>query len=58
MSTKECSEFFLFCLDLEIIDKPGFYGCVETRSFLILAINSNSKQNKKNSEHTFVEIGE
>ena len=31
--------------------------CVETRPFFILANNSRSKQNKKNPEHTLVEIG-
>ena len=31
--------------------------CVETRSFLIFANNSRSKQNKKNTEHSFVDIG-
>ena len=40
-----------------LIDKPGFCECVETRVFFILANNSSSKQNKKNREHAFVDIG-
>ena len=31
--------------------------CVETRSFLIFGNNARSKQNKKNTEHSFVDIG-
>ena len=45
--------FFLY----ETTDKTGFYECVETRYFFILANNSRSKQNKKNPTHYFVDIG-
>ena len=50
------SEFLSFCLDLELFAKikgPGFYTLTDTRFFN----NSGSKQNKKNSEHTFVDTG-
>ena len=40
-----------------VIDKPGFCEWGETRYFLILFLNnSRSKQNKKNPEHSFVDI--
>ena len=51
---------FLFCLswvinkDIKIL---RFCECVETSPFLIFANNSWSKQNKKNLEHPFVDIG-
>ena len=47
MSTKGCSGFFLFCLDLELLIKLwklGFSECVKTMSFLIFPNNSISKQ--------------
>ena len=51
MSTKVCSRFFKFCLDLELLAKikkiPGFYT---------LTGNSRSEQNK-NPEHAFVDMG-
>ena len=41
----------LFYLDLELLNKkckkPGFFDCVETRSLLIFANDSRSRQNKK-----------
>ena len=37
--------------------KTFFCECVETRSFLIFENNSASKQNKKNPEHAFLDIG-
>ena len=40
-----------------VVNKSGFCECVETRHFLILANNSISKQNKKNSTLSFVDIG-
>ena len=40
------------------MDERGFCECEETRSFLILANNLRSKQNKRNPEHAFVKIGE
>ena len=45
MSAKEC------------INKNVKNECLETRSFLIFANNSRSKQNEKNPEHPFVDIG-
>ena len=54
MSTKGWVGFLKFCLDFLVIDKPGFYECVETSFFLILANNSSSKQNKKSPTHPFV----
>ena len=38
------------------INKTGSCECVETRYFLILANKSSSKQNKKTSTLTFVDI--
>ena len=56
MSTKGCSGFFWFCLDLELylqkLKRPGLYTFV----FQIFINNSKSKQNKKNPEHPFVDI--
>ena len=50
MSTKVCSRFFKFCLDLELLakikKKPGFYTFTG---------NSRSEQNK-NLEHAFVDM--
>ena len=56
MSTKGCSGYFLFCLDLELLKKNVKNECVETRSFLTFANNSRSKPNKKNPKHLFVEM--
>ena len=39
-----------------VIDKTGFCKGVETRSFFILANNPNSKPDRKNPEHTSVNI--
>ena len=39
------------------INKNVKNECAETRSFLICANNSRSKQSKKNREHSFVDIG-
>ena len=39
-----------------VINKSVKSECVETRSFLIFANNSRSKQNKKNPTHPFVDI--
>ena len=52
---KECSGFFLSCLDLELFAKmkrPGFYTLTKN----IFIGNSKSKQNKKSPEHPFVDI--
>ena len=54
---KRVCGIFLILFRSWVIDKPGFCECVETRSFLILANNSSSKQNKKNPEHPFVDTG-
>ena len=56
MSTKGCSGTFLFCLSW-VIDKPGFCECVQGSGFVIFTNKSRSKQNKKNLEHAFVDIG-
>ena len=40
-----------------VIKKTGFCEGVETRSFSFFANNSRSKQNKKNPEHPFLDIG-
>ena len=37
--------------------KPGFSKCAETKTFLIFANNSKSKQSKRNPEHPFVDVG-
>ena len=42
---------------LLFINKNIKKECVETRSFFIFGNNSSSKQNKKNTEHSFVDIG-
>ena len=57
MSTKGCTEFFLFCLELRVIclnqKGPGFCTLTQIRFFN----NTRSNQNKKNPEHPFVDIG-
>ena len=40
-----------------VINKNVKKECIETRFFSIFANNSRSKQNKKNTEHPFVDIG-
>ena len=40
-----------------VINENVKNGCVETRSFLIFANNSRSKQNEKNPKQPFVDIG-
>ena len=58
MSTKGCSGFILFWLDLVVLikqNKPGSNECVESKS-LIFATNLISKQIKKIPEHLLVEI--
>ena len=52
MSTEGYAGFFLFCLDLELFVRPGFYALV----FYIFINNSRSKQNKKNPKHAFLDI--
>ena len=54
---KACVGFFIILFRSWVIYKPGLCECVETRSFLILVNNSSSKQNKKNSTHSFVDSG-
>ena len=39
------------------INKSVKNECVETKSFLVFANNSRSKQNKKNSLHPFSDNG-
>ena len=54
-----CTRFLLsnvFKGVLLFINKNVKNECVETRSFLIFANDSRSKQNKKNTEHSFVDI--
>ena len=46
MSTKVCSELFLFCLNLELFAKIK-KDLVSTHSFFTFFNNSRSKQNKK-----------
>ena len=54
---KRVRDFFFFCLNLELFTKikerPSFYKHTETG----FTNNSRSKQNEKNSEHPFVDIG-
>ena len=57
MFTKNCVGFFLFYLELELfvqIKKRSVF-CTLTKTKFIN--NSRSKQNKKNSEDPFVDIG-
>ena len=57
MFTKNCVGFFLFYLELELfvqIKKRSVF-CTLTKTKFVN--NSRSKQNKKNSEHPFVDIG-
>ena len=37
--------------------KLGFCECVETRTFLVFASTSRSKQNERNPEHPYIGIG-
>ena len=56
MSTKGCSGFFLFCLDLELIVKIK-KDLVSTLSFFILSlIAQDLNKIKKNPAHPFVDI--
>ena len=48
---------FFILIRSSIVNKNVKNECVETRSFLIFANNSRSKQNKKNPAHPFVDIG-
>ena len=54
MSTKMCSGFFLFCLDLELFAKIE-NDLVSTLSIFLITQDFN--EIKKNLEHTFVDIG-
>ena len=54
MSTKSCSGFFLFCLDLELFAKIKKETSTLTETKFIN--NSRSKENEINPEHPFVEI--
>ena len=56
MSTKGRVGFFLILCRSWVINKNVKIECVETRSFLIFANNSRSKQNRKNTAHLFVDI--
>ena len=56
MSTKGRSEFFLFCLDLELFKKVKKDLVFAHPFFYIFINNSRSKQNTKNPEHPFVDI--
>ena len=56
MSTKTCSGFFLFCLDLELLAKIK-KDLVSTHSlFTFLLITQDLNKIKKNPEHPFVDI--
>ena len=56
MSTKECVEFFLFYLDLELFAKIN-KDLVSTYSFsMLLLIAQDSNKTKKNYTHPFVII--
>ena len=54
---KGVRKVFLFYVDLELLAKikkrPGFYTLKKTR----FINNSRSKQDEKNPEHSFVDIG-
>ena len=47
MSTKGCSEFFLFCLDLQLLIKKCKKWVCRNQVFFVFANNSRSKQNNK-----------
>ena len=51
-----CGIFFILFRSV-VINKSVKNECAETRSFLIFANNSRSKQNKKNPTYAFVDIG-
>ena len=53
MSTKGCLGFFFILFRAWVTGKPGFCECVKTRSILILANNSSSKQNLKKTHTSF-----
>ena len=55
MSTKSCSGFFLFCLDLQIFAKIKKTWFLHAR-FYIFINNSRPEQNLKNPEHLFIDI--
>ena len=56
MSTKVCSAFFLFCLDLELIAKIR-KDLVSIHSFFtFLLITQDLNKIKKNPGHAFVDI--
>ena len=56
MSTKECSAFFLFCLDLGLIAKIK-KDLVSIHSFFtFLLITQDLNKIKKNPEHPFADI--
>ena len=56
MSTKACSAFFLFCLDLELIAKIK-KDLVSIHSFFtFLLITQDLNKIKKNPEHSFADI--
>ena len=57
ISTEGCSGFFLILFRSWVTNENIKNECVESRSFLIFANNSRFRQNKNNSEHTFVDIG-
>ena len=57
MSTKVCSRFFFILFRSWDINKNVKNKCVETGPFLVFENNSRSKQNKKNPEEHFVDIG-
>ena len=57
MPTKGCSEFFLFCLDHDLLIKLVLVNFQKPRLFFIFADNPRSKQNKINPELPFVDIG-
>ena len=54
---KRVSGIFLILFRSWVINKKVKNECIETRSFLIFASNSRSKQNKKNPRHSFVDVG-
>ena len=53
MSTKECSWFFWFCLDLELLIKTQNTRVCRNQIFLIFANNSRSKQKLEKSRTPF-----
>ena len=57
MSTKECSGFFLFCLDLELLAKIENDQVPTYLQKPVSLITQDLNETKKNPKHAFVDIG-